>query len=377
MYLLHSPNGHGNILWKTLYNNYNPSTHAFAMRGGIFDHPKREQELNELNARMARSDFWHDPDTARHIAKRAEQLRTELNEWSQLESNVSDTLTLSQEEHAALLKVDIEDHYNAYRFQFEKLEFFVLMDGRYDDHSAVLSIHSGTGGVDAQDWAEMLFRMYTRFAEKKNWSTEVVDISRGMEAGIKSVTIKIEGRYVYGHLKAEAGVHRLVRISPFDAEGMRHTSFALVDVVPELPDVGEIEIPETDVRIDVYRSSGHGGQSVNTTDSAVRIVHLPTNITVTCQNERSQHQNKATAFMILRGKLAQRLEIEREKEERVLRGDVLSADWGNQIRSYVVHPYKLVKDHRTDYESTDPHAVLEGELSDFIEAYLRWRKQSS
>jgi len=326
---------------------------------------------------MSRSDFWHDPDTARRTAKRAEQLRTELNEWAQMEKNTTDTLILAQEDHADLLKVDIEDQYKTYSSQFKKLEFFVLMDGRYDDHSAVLSIHSGTGGVDAQDWAEMLFRMYTRYAEKKNWSTEVVDISRGMEAGIKSVTIKIEGRYVYGFLKAEAGVHRLVRISPFDAEGMRHTSFALVDVVPELPDVGEIEIPETDVRIDVYRSSGHGGQSVNTTDSAVRIVHIPTGITVTCQNERSQHQNKATAFMILRGKLAQRAEIEREKEERTLRGDVLSAEWGNQIRSYIVHPYKLVKDHRTEYESTDPHAVLEGELNDFIEAYLRWRKQVS
>ena len=326
---------------------------------------------------MSRSDFWHDPDTARRTAKRAEQLRTELNEWAQMEKNTTDTLILAQEDHADLLKVDIEDQYKTYSSQFKKLEFFVLMDGRYDDHSAVLSIHSGTGGGDAQDWAEMLFRMYTRYAEKKNWSTEVVDISRGMEAGIKSVTIKIEGRYVYGFLKAEAGVHRLVRISPFDAEGMRHTSFALVDVVPELPDVGEIEIPETDVRIDVYRSSGHGGQSVNTTDSAVRIVHIPTGITVTCQNERSQHQNKATAFMILRGKLAQRAEIEREKEERTLRGDVLSAEWGNQIRSYIVHPYKLVKDHRTEYESTDPHAVLEGELNDFIEAYLRWRKQVS
>ncbi|HLD19687.1 MAG TPA: peptide chain release factor 2 [Patescibacteria group bacterium] len=343
----------------------------------MFDHPKREHELSELNIRMSRSDFWHDPDTARRTAKRAEQLRTELNEWAQMEKNTTDTLILAQEDHADLLKVDIEDQYKTYSSQFKKLEFFVLMDGRYDDHSAVLSIHSGTGGVDAQDWAEMLFRMYTRYAEKKNWSTEVVDISRGMEAGIKSVTIKIEGRYVYGFLKAEAGVHRLVRISPFDAEGMRHTSFALVDVVPELPDVGEIEIPETDVRIDVYRSSGHGGQSVNTTDSAVRIVHIPTGITVTCQNERSQHQNKATAFMILRGKLAQRAEIEREKEERTLRGDVLSAEWGNQIRSYIVHPYKLVKDHRTEYESTDPHAVLEGELNDFIEAYLRWRKQVS
>ncbi len=323
---------------------------------------------------MSRSDFWHDPDTARRLSKRAEQLRTELNEWAQMEKNTTDTLILAQEEHADLLKVDIEDQYKTYADQFKKLEFFVLMDGRYDDRGAVLSIHSGTGGVDAQDWAEMLFRMYTRYAEKKNWLTEVVEISRGMEAGIKSVTIKIEGRYAYGHMQAEAGVHRLVRISPFDAEGMRHTSFALVDVVPELPDVGEIEIPETDVRIDVYRSSGHGGQSVNTTDSAVRIVHIPTGITVTCQNERSQHQNKATAFMILRGKLAQRAEVEREKEERTLRGDVLSAEWGNQIRSYVVHPYKLVKDHRTEYESTDPHVVLEGELDAFVEAYLRWKK---
>ncbi|KKS94345.1 MAG: Peptide chain release factor 2 [Parcubacteria group bacterium GW2011_GWA2_43_13] len=357
--------------------NWSTFWRVFAKPEGIFDHPKREYELQELNAHMARSDFWNDSSAARHTAKRAEQLRIELNEWSQLEKNVSDTLALAQEEHAGLLKVDIEEDYKRYLSQFEKLEFLVLMNGLYDEHSTVLSIHAGTGGVDAQDWAEMLFRMYTRFAEKKNWSTEVVDMSRGMEAGIKSVTLKIEGRYAYGYLKAEAGVHRLVRISPFDAEGMRHTSFALVDVVPELPDIGEIDIPETDLRIDVYRSSGHGGQSVNTTDSAVRIVHIPTNITVTCQNERSQHQNKATAMMILRGKLAQRLELEREKEERILRGEVLSAEWGNQIRSYVVHPYKLVKDHRTEYESTDPQAVLGGELDAFVEAYLRWRKQSS
>ena len=326
---------------------------------------------------MQHPSFWNNQEEARKISKRVEQLRSELNEWGNLEDNVKTSFAMAQDEQGELLKTDLTEQYDQYTTQFEKLEFFVLFDGDYDESNAILSIHAGTGGVDAQDWAEMLFRMFTRFADKKNWAYQVLDISRGGEAGIKSVTVKIDGRYVYGFLKAEAGVHRLVRISPFDAEGMRHTSFALVDVLPELPEVGDIEIPESDLRVDVFRASGHGGQSVNTTDSAVRIVHLPTDITVTCQNERSQHQNKETAMLILRGKLAKKFEQDREKEERDLRGEVLSAEWGNQIRSYVLHPYKLVKDHRTEFESTSPSDVLDGDLEVFIEAYLKWRKEKT
>lgn len=235
----------------------------------------------------------------------------------------------------------------------------------------LLAIHAGAGGTDAQDWAEMLRRMYVRYGEQQGWQVEVVDESRGGEAGIKSSLLKITGRYAYGYLKCEAGVHRLVRISPFDAEKMRHTSFALVEVLPELPDVAEVELDPKDLRIDTFLSSGHGGQSVNTTYSAVRIVHIPTGITVTCQNERSQTQNKETALKYLRGKLWQLEWGKQQAEKQKLRGEFKSAEWGNQARSYVIHPYKLVKDHRTEFESTNPDKVLNGDLAPFIEARLK------
>ncbi len=318
--------------------------------------------------------FWNNPDRARTISQRAQLLRKELSIWQKLETDCAEALDTAKEDVAGFLKTDVEELYQSIQASFSKLEFFVLMNGKYDDLNAIVSIHSGAGGVDAQDWAQMLQRMYLRFCENEGWYVEIIEESRGGEAGIKSMTMRVEGPHAYGFLKAEAGVHRLVRISPFDAEAMRHTSFALVDVIPELPNTGEIGIAESDMRIDVYRASGHGGQGVNTTDSAVRIVHIPTGITVTCQNERSQHQNKATAMAILRGKLATLEEENREKEERALRGEMVSADWGNQIRSYVLHPYKLVKDHRTNMERSDPDVVLDGDILPFIEAYLRWRK---
>jgi peptide chain release factor 2 len=259
---------------------------------------------------------------------------------------------------------DLEDRFTAF-------EFTALLSGEYDEYNAILALHAGAGGVDAQDWTEMLLRMFLRFAEKQGWTAAIVDESRGDEAGVKSATVHVSGRYAYGNLKTEAGVHRLVRISPFDAEKMRHTSFALAEVLPEFAELEEMPLDEKDLRIDTFLSSGHGGQSVQTTYSAVRIVHAPTGITVTCQNERSQKQNKETALKILRAKLLQ-LELEKQqKEKQQIRGEYHEAAWGNQIRSYVLHPYKLVKDHRTKFESKDPDAVLGGDLKPFIEAELK------
>ena len=258
--------------------------------------------------------------------------------------------------------------------QFIDYEFFLLLNGPYDQSHAVVAIHAGSGGTEAQDWAEMLLRMILRFCDKMKWRARIIDESRGSEAGYKSVMLEIKGRWAYGYLKSEHGVHRLVRVSPFDAEKMRHTSFALIEVLPELDEKIKIAIDPKDLRIDTFMSGGHGGQSVNTTYSAVRLVHLPTGLSVSCQNERSQLQNKETALKVLKAKLY-RLEQEKLAAERKeLRGEYKSAEWGNQIRSYVLHPYHLVKDHRTDYEDSDPERVLEGNLLPLAESYLRWIK---
>ncbi len=244
------------------------------------------------------------------------------------------------------------------------------LDGPYDKNNAILSLHAGAGGTDAQDWTEMLLRMYQRFAEKKKWKVFLINESRGGEAGIKSATLEIVGPYAYGLLKSEAGVHRLVRISPFDAEKMRHTSFALVDVLPEIPEP-KIEIKDKDLKIETFRASAKGGQNVQKVETAVRITHLPTKITVTCQAERSQHQNKERALKILKSKLYQFEKAKKEEEKEKIRGHVPPASWGYQIRSYILHPYKMVKDHRTNYKEDDPQKVLDGELEKFIEAYLK------
>ena len=257
--------------------------------------------------------------------------------------------------------------------KFSDLEFYVLLNGKHDKKNAIVAIHAGSGGTEAQDWAEMLLRMVMRYAEK-GWRATMIDESRGGEAGIKSATFRVEGRYAYGHLKGEHGTHRLVRISPFDAEKMRHTSFALIEVIPEMETSDTVTINQNDLRIDTFMSGGKGGQSVNTTYSAVRIVHIPTGITVQCQNERSQLQNKETALRILQSKLQKLQEEQEEKERLELRGEYKSAEWGNQIRSYVLHPYKMVKDVRTRYETSDPDTVLNGELDPFVEAYLKWVK---
>jgi len=320
---------------------------------------------------MSAPNFWRDKKKARKVSKEFNDIKEELEIWDNLLSEVNDLIIILEDlsDDKKIIK-EVEIKFKALNKQFSKLEFELLFSGEYDKCNAILSIHAGTGGVEAQDWAEMLLRMYLRFTEYKGWQTKILSESRGGETGIKSVTVYISGRYAYGWLKSEAGVHRLVRISPFDAEKMRHTSFALVEILPELEEA-EIEINPKDLRIDTFMSSGHGGQGVNTTYSAVRIVHEPTGLTATCQNERSQLQNKEMAMKILGAKLQSYRKEEQAKEKQKIRGEILSAEWGNQIRSYVLHPYKMVKDHRTGFESKEPDKILDGKLDDFIEAYLK------
>jgi len=328
---------------------------------------------------MQESDFWSDKESAKNKSQKLDEVKKELTTWKRIGQEVGDLLDLAvvaDKEKDSAIKEDITKRFEELSLQFDRLEFFVLFSGKYDKQNAILAIHAGTGGVDAQDWSAMLLRMYLRFAEKKEWVVRVVDKSAGSEAGIKSVTLHIHGRYAYGYLKSEAGVHRLVRISPFDAEKMRHTSFALVEVLPELDEQDEIKIADKDLRIDTFTSSGHGGQSVNTTHSAVRIVHEPTGITVSCQNERSQHQNKQTALKIVKSKLHQLYQEKRHEEKEKLRGEYQEAAWGNQVRSYVIHPYKMVKDHRTKFEVQDVEKVLDGDLDQFIESCLKSEKSN-
>jgi len=327
---------------------------------------------------MEKPGFWDDQENAKKVSRRAAELREEAERWDGMEEDVSVALDLAEEAEAAgdkSLEEDLEKNYNKLNKKFNKLEFFLLFSGKHDRRDVIMAIHAGTGGTEAQDWAEMLMRMYLRFCEKMGYKVKILSESKGGEAGIKSATLHIEGAHAYGYLRSENGVHRLVRISPFDAEKMRHTSFALVEIIPDMGEVEEIKIDPKDLRIDTFLSGGHGGQSVQTTYSAVRITHLPTKIVVSCQNERSQAQNKEVAMKVLISRLHVLEEARHEEEKQKLRGDYTSAEWGNQIRSYVLHPYKMVKDHRTKYETQDAEGVLEGELQGFIEEYLKWLKK--
>ena len=295
-----------------------------------------------------------------------------VEQWRQLEKKVTDLaelLTLTKED--ALLQAEIQSEIEKVASHLEELELQKAFSSEYDARNAILAVHAGAGGTESQDWAEMLMRMYLRWAERRDYKAEVLDISPGDEAGIKSTIILVNGDYACGYLKSEHGVHRLVRLSPFDADHARHTSFALVEVIPEARDDIEVKIESGDLKVDTFRSSGPGGQHMQKTSSAVRLTHLPTGLVVTCQSERSQYQNKEIALKILQARLLE-LELTRKAAERArLKGKRIAAGWGNQIRSYVLHPYKLVKDHRTDYQAGDPDAVLDGQLDDFITAYLR------
>jgi peptide chain release factor 2 len=337
-----------------------------------------KKEIINLEKITSEPDFWKDQEAAREMSQRLNDLKEEVEIWEKLKKEVDDVLDLArldEKDKEVTLREEIEKKYNELLAKFKKLEFFVLFSESHDRANAILGIHAGTGGTEAQDWAEMLLRMYLRFCEKKGWRTEIIDETRGGEAGIKSITIKVTGRMAYGWLRSESGVHRLVRISPYDAEKMRHTSFALVEILPEIEDVSEVKIDPKDLRIDTFLSSGHGGQSVQTTYSAVRAVHIPTGLTVSCQRERSQAQNKETALKILKAKILYLQEETRTKEIDKLRAGVLAA-WGNQIRSYVLQPYKMVKDHRTKFETADAETVLDGDLEPFMEAYLKWKKET-
>jgi len=342
----------------------------------VLDFPKMIIEKKVLENEMNQAEFWTDRKKAEKKSRQLDDLNEDLKVWQDLSAETQENLELAklyQQEKilTAEQKQEIEDKFNELWSRFEKLEFNLMLNGKQDQADAIVSIHAGTGGVDAQDWAMLLKRMLLRYCEKKNYQVTILNESMGNEAGIKSITFSVSGRLAYGYLRSESGVHRLVRISPFDAEALRHTSFALVEVLPDLGDVSEIDIKDEDLRIDVFRAGGHGGQSVNTTDSAVRIVHLPTKISVVCQNERSQHQNKATALSILKSKLLTLQEEEQLDAKQEIRGEYHDAAWGNQIRSYVLHPYKMVKDHRTKYEEADPDSVLDGNLHGFVEAYLK------
>jgi len=346
--------------------------------GGIFDLDRKRDEVGELEAQLNAPGFWDAREQAVAVTKKIADLKAELEENERVRTDIAEAQELARldaEDPKHPLKAELEKKASELEARVRQLELALLLDGAYDEKSAIFTIHAGSGGTEAMDWAGMLARMLLRYCERKAWSTRILDESRGEIAGYKRLTVAVEGRFAYGWLKSEAGVHRLVRISPFDAEQMRHTSFALVEVLPELEDVEEIKIKPEELRVDTYLSSGHGGQSVQTTYSAVRIVHLPTGIMVTCQNERSQIQNRETAMKILRGKLLARQMAELKLEKDQLRGVVLSPEWGNQIRSYVLQPYKMVKDHRTKYETSDPDAVLEGGLDEFAEAFLRWQHE--
>jgi peptide chain release factor 2 len=340
----------------------------------VFDLPAKRQDIQELDLLSSQPDFWNDPDTAQRAMRRLSDLRGQVDSWETLQQQASDLTTLIElMDEDDQMRAEIERETEALLKGVDELELKLVLSGPFDDHDAILAIHAGTGGVDAQDWAEMMLRMYLRWASNAGFSARVLDTMPGEEAGIKSATVEIRGPYAYGYAKGEAGTHRLVRLSPFDAAHRRHTSFALVEVLPEVDDAPEVEIHDEDLRVDTFRSSGAGGQHVNKTDSAVRITHLPTGIVVTCQNERSQLQNRETALKILRARLIERAIRAREEEQSKLKGDHVAAGWGNRIRSYVLQPYTMVTDHRTEFSTSNVQAVLEGELEPLIEALLHQR----
>lgn len=334
--------------------------------------PQKEQRLLELEDQMQAPDFWNNNGAAQKVSQEYNQLKQFVDFWQNLENNTAENLELvkqNTDESDETIKY-LEKQVSELEQQYNKNRFVLLMSKKYDDHNAIFAIHAGAGGVDAQDWTEMLLRQYLRYAERKNFKTEIVELNKGQDAGIKSVTVEVHGPYAYGLFKSEAGVHRLVRLSPFNPAHTRETSFALLELLPILEEQEHIKLDPKDLEIEANTSSGHGGQSVNTTYSAIRITHKPTGLKVSIQNERSQHQNKELALKILAAKVQAKEDEKLAREKKELRGEFKSAEWGNQIRSYVIHPYQLVKDHRTNYEETEPDKVFDGEIDEFVEKFL-------
>ncbi|QSR32148.1 peptide chain release factor 2 [Nocardioides sp. S5] len=344
--------------------------------GSVLNIDRMRGEIADLSEQVAAPDLWDDVASATRITGRLSALQGELDRFTGLETRIEDLglmVEMAQEEGDADSLADSERELNRIKKSVESLEIRTLLSGEYDEREAIVTIRSGAGGVDAADFAEMLMRMYTRWAEQHKYGVEVYEVSYAEEAGIKSAEFAIHAPYAYGTLSVEAGTHRLVRISPFDNQGRRQTSFAAVEVVPMLEQTDEIEVDENEIRTDVFRSGGPGGQSVNTTDSAVRLTHIPTGIVVSCQNEKSQLQNKASAMVVLKAKLLARKKAEEAALKKDLKGDV-QASWGDQMRNYVLNPYQVVKDLRTGHESGNPSAVFDGDLDDFMEAGIRWRR---
>ena len=342
----------------------------------VLDVPRLLTQKDELEEKAGTPDLWNDPENAQKITSALSRVQSIINRVTSLRSRISDLpimLELAVNENDASAKTEVEKELDSLTSAISELEVQTLLSGEYDHRDALITIRSEAGGVDAADWAEMVSRMYFRYCERHDYNVNVLETSYAEEAGIKSTTFRVTGSYAYGTLSVEQGTHRLVRISPFDSQNRRHTSFAGVEVVPVVDQSDHIDIDEKDIRVDVYRSSGPGGQGVNTTDSAVRITHIPTGIVVSCQNERSQIQNRATAMAVLQSKLLEKRNQEERAKIDALRGDS-GGSWGNQIRSYVLHPYQMVKDHRTDFEMGNTQAVLDGELDGFIAAGIRWRR---
>ncbi|HYI67247.1 MAG TPA: peptide chain release factor 2 [Candidatus Limnocylindrales bacterium] len=368
----------GGVHWTQLGTRPSASLASSPKPRCAFDHGSHEAELAELTERSADPNLWDDPDEAQATMRRAEELRSEIETWRSLGERASGLAEMAEmaagePDEAASLLPDLERDLAALQADWNRMEQLLLLGEPFDERGAIVSIHAGAGGTESQDWAEMLLRMYLRWAERHRFKTEILEATEGEGAGLKSVSFSIDGRWVYGRLRSERGVHRLVRISPFDSQKRRHTTFALVEIMPEVPEDAAVEIDEKDLRVDTYRASGAGGQHVNKTDSAVRLTHEPTGIVVAVQSERSQHQNRDRAMAVLRARLIERQEEEREAEMARLRGEHVEAGWGNQIRSYVLQPYTMVKDLRTGVETSNPTAVLDGDLDAFIEGYLRSR----
>jgi len=344
--------------------------------GQVLDLDAMRKEIADLGEQVAAPDLWDDQDNATRVTGRLSLLQGELNKFTELRTRIEDLglmVEMAQEEGDADSLAESEAELSRVKKAVESLEIRTLLSGEYDAREALVTIRSGAGGVDAADFAEMLMRMYVRWAERNKYPVEVFDTSYAEEAGLKSATFAIHAPYAYGTLSVEAGTHRLVRISPFDNQGRRQTSFAAVEVVPVLEQTDEIELDENEIKVDVYRSSGPGGQSVNTTDSAVRLTHIPTGTVVSCQNEKSQLQNKAAAMIVLKAKLLALKKAEEEAHLKDLKGDV-AASWGDQMRNYVLNPYQIVKDLRTTYETGNPQAVVDGDIDGFLEAGIRWRR---